>query len=122
MHALATGFRDFWRAARRPSAACRRPAAAGTARRVRGLPAARGVPGIGPGEARRQAIGAGLIVHRADPLNAETPLAALDGAAVVPNGQFYVRNHFPVPDLDAGTWRLQVGGMAGRPLALSLAE
>jgi len=115
MHALAMGHHDFWRAARR------RPAAAGTARRVRGLPAAPGVP-VDPGEARRQAIGAGLIVHRADPLNAETPLAALDGAAVVPNGQFYVRNHFPVPDLDAGTWRLQVGGMVGRPLALSFGE
>jgi DMSO/TMAO reductase YedYZ molybdopterin-dependent catalytic subunit len=76
----------------------------------------------GPGAAGRQAIGAGLLVHQADPLNAETPLAALAGQAIVPAGRFYIRNHFPIPAVDPRTWRLRVGGLAGRPLALSLAD
>ncbi len=42
----------------------------------------RAVPVVDPGVAYRQALGAGLIVHRADPLNAETPLSALTGMVV----------------------------------------
>ena len=49
-----------------------RPAATPAPRRAGALPAA-GVPVVDPGEAHRQATGAGLVVHRADPLNAETP-------------------------------------------------
>ena len=99
----------------------RRPAAAGTPRPPGGPPAA-GVPVVGPGEAYRQATGAGLVVHRADPLNAETPLTALTAAALAPDDRFYVRNHFGIPDLDPATWRLQVGGLADGPLSLGLAE
>jgi DMSO/TMAO reductase YedYZ molybdopterin-dependent catalytic subunit len=84
-------------------------------------PAAAGVR-IDPNAACRQAQSAGLIVHKTDPLNAETPLTVLAGQAIVPSGQFYVRNHFGIPALDPLTWRLEVGGLAGRPLALSLAE
>jgi hypothetical protein len=80
----------------------RRRPAAGPPRRPRVLPAA-GVPVVDPGQACRQAAGAGLVVHRADPLNAETPLTALTGAAPVPGDRFYVRNHFGIPDLDPAT-------------------
>jgi DMSO/TMAO reductase YedYZ molybdopterin-dependent catalytic subunit len=55
-------------------------------------------------------LDAGLIVHTADPLNAETPLSALIAADVTPADRFYVRNHFPMPDIDAVQWRLTVGG------------
>jgi DMSO/TMAO reductase YedYZ molybdopterin-dependent catalytic subunit len=98
-----------------------RRAATGTAHRVGRLPTpcARVVD---PGEACQQATGAGLVVHRADPLNAETPLTALTGTALVPGDRFYVRNHFGIPDLDPATWRLEVGGLAWSPLSLSLAE
>jgi DMSO/TMAO reductase YedYZ molybdopterin-dependent catalytic subunit len=61
-------------------------------------------------------------VHRATALNAETPLRVLSAGAVVPNDRFYIRNHFGIPPLNAATWRLEVGGLAGRPLSLSLAE
>jgi len=61
-------------------------------------------------------------VHRADPLNAETSLGVLWGGTVVPTDRFYVRNHFGIPALDAATWRLEVGGLAGQPLSLGLAE
>jgi DMSO/TMAO reductase YedYZ molybdopterin-dependent catalytic subunit len=95
----------------RPAAACQED----------GLPA----PSIrvaDSGEACQQAIGAGLVVHQADPLNAETPLPLLAGTAVIPSDRFYVRNHFGIPDLDPTSWRLEVGGLAAWPRSLTLAE
>jgi len=73
-----------------------------------------------PEEAYRQAFEAGMVVHRAHPLNCETSIPALIGGAVMPNRRFYVRNHFPIPSLDASSWRLNVGGLVERPLCLSL--
>ena len=108
----------LWLAATRRT---HRQAAAGTAGQAACLHAS-GVPVVDPGEACQQVTGAGLVVHRADPLNAETPLPLLAGTAVVPCDRFYVRNHFGIPDLDPATWRLEVGGLARWPLSLSLAE
>jgi DMSO/TMAO reductase YedYZ molybdopterin-dependent catalytic subunit len=86
------------------------------------VPLARaGVRVVDPRVARNRARDAGLIVHRADPLNAETPLAVLADGVVVPSDRFYVRNHFGIPALDPATWRLRVGGLAARPSSLSLA-
>lgn len=57
-----------------------------------------------------------------DPYNAETPMGAL-AAPVTPDGLFYVRNHFPVPTLDAAEWRLTVDLRPGDPpLHLSLTD
>ena len=70
---------------------------------------------------RMAAARAGLVVHQAEPLNCETPLAGLDGD-VTPTARFYRRNHFPIPVLDPAAWRLGVGGMVHRPLSLSLRE
>lgn len=64
----------------------------------------------------------GLVVHRSEPLNCETSIAALIGGVVVPNARFYVRNHFPTPTLDLTTWRLDVTGLVDRPLHLSLRD
>ncbi|HEX9599409.1 MAG TPA: sulfite oxidase [Gaiellaceae bacterium] len=61
---------------------------------------------------------AGLVVHRAHPLNCETSIPALIGGVVMPNAQFYVRNHFQIPVLDLSAWRLNVGGLVERPLSL----
>jgi hypothetical protein len=55
------------------------------------------VPALDPEEACQQAIEAGLVVHRAHPLNGETSIPALLGGVVVPNAHFYVRNHFQIP-------------------------
>ena len=55
---------------------------------------------LDPEEACQQAIDAGMVVHRADPLNCETSIPALIGGVVMPNARFYVRNHFQVPRLD----------------------
>ena len=75
-----------------------------------------------PEEAYQQAFEAGMVVHRAHPLNCETSIPALIGGAVMPNQRFYVRNHFPIPQLDATSWRLDVAGLVERPLSLSLRD
>jgi hypothetical protein len=77
---------------------------------------------LDPEAACADAIEAGLVVHRVHPLNCETSIPQLIGGVVVPNARFYVRNHFPIPALDATTWRLSVDGRVGRPLWLSLHE
>ena len=80
------------------------------------------VPALDPEEACQHAIDAGLVVHRAHPLNCETSIPALIGGVVMPNAHFYVRNHFQIPRLDPGTWRLNVGGLVERPLSLSMRD
>jgi DMSO/TMAO reductase YedYZ molybdopterin-dependent catalytic subunit len=81
-----------------------------------------GVPARDPVQACREALDAGLIVHRDHPLNGETELAALIGGAVMPSTRFYVRNHFHIPRVDATEWCLAVRGHVHRPLALSLRQ
>jgi DMSO/TMAO reductase YedYZ molybdopterin-dependent catalytic subunit len=82
----------------------------------------RSVPALDPEDACQWAIDAGLLVHRAHPLNCETSLPALVGGIVMPNASFYVRNHFQIPKPDASAWRLSVGGLVDRPLSLSLRD
>ena len=61
-----------------------------------------------------------MLVHKRQPLNAETPPRALAAAELTPLDAFYVRNHGPVPHLDRSAWRLRVSGLVERELALSL--
>jgi sulfite oxidase len=61
-----------------------------------------------------------MIVHSAEPLNAEPPPPALAAGELTPLDTFYVRNHGPVPEISPAAWRLRVGGLVHRPLALSL--
>jgi DMSO/TMAO reductase YedYZ molybdopterin-dependent catalytic subunit len=76
----------------------------------------------GPCDARPRALTHGMVVHCADPINCETAISALIGGVIMPNGRFYVRNHFQAPMIDASAWRLEVTGLVERPLALSLRE
>jgi sulfite oxidase len=62
---------------------------------------------------------ADLIVHEEEPFNAETGLAALDGALTATDA-FYVRGHGAVPEIDSAAWRLQVHGLVEWELDLSL--
>ena len=80
------------------------------------------VPALDPEEACQWAIEAGLVVHRAHPLNCETSLPALIGGVVMPNARFYVRNHFQIPKLDLAAWRLRVCGLVDRPLSLAFRD
>lgn len=63
-----------------------------------------------------------LTIRSTHPLNGETPITALIGDMVTSNADFYVRNHFHIPLLDPGTWRLQVVGLVDRPLYLTLRD
>lgn len=63
-----------------------------------------------------------LIVHSAQPLNAEPPLDRLRSAFVTAVGDFYVRCHGNVPEIDPDTHRVTVTGMVKTSLELSLAD
>lgn len=56
-----------------------------------------------------------------EPFNAETPLSALV-EATTPVDEFYVRNHFPVPELDPDDWMLVLSGAVGDPQVLRLED
>ncbi|HYM42944.1 MAG TPA: molybdopterin-dependent oxidoreductase [Steroidobacteraceae bacterium] len=88
------------------------------------LPAARAAGVAGPAEALDALPGKRPLIRRTwRPPNFETPLASL-----VPeftrNDEFFVRYHLAViPEIDADTWRLHVGGAgAQRPLVLTLRD
>jgi DMSO/TMAO reductase YedYZ molybdopterin-dependent catalytic subunit len=103
-----------------PARTCARVIASGGC--AAAMPVSELVPALDPEEACQQAIEAGLVVHRAHPLNCETSIPALLGGVVMPNAQFYVRNHFQIPKLEPATFRLTVGGLVERPLSLSLRD
>jgi sulfite oxidase len=63
-----------------------------------------------------------LIVHRARPLNAETPPELLCSAPVTPTDAFFVRDHGAIPAIDPSAYRVSVGGLGGAPLCLSLRD
>lgn len=63
----------------------------------------------------------GLIIRENEPQNLEFPFAALHDF-ITPNEQLFVRSHFPVPQLDAQTWRLKIEGCVERACELSLDE
>jgi len=60
-------------------------------------------------------------VVTAAPENSETPLEGLRGW-VTPTRLFFVRNHFPVPDIDVASWRLPVEGRVRRPRSWTFDE
>ncbi|HEY5086962.1 MAG TPA: sulfite oxidase, partial [Gemmatimonadaceae bacterium] len=60
----------------------------------------------------------GLITRESEPINLEFPFATLD-AVITPDDLFYVRNHFPIPRIDAADWRLTIDGEVDRELTLS---
>ncbi|MCW3096181.1 MAG: sulfite oxidase [Chthonomonadaceae bacterium] len=63
----------------------------------------------------------GLIVRQKVPLNLEFQFSDLNEWNV-PVVQFYVRNHFSAPDIDAATWRLRIGGAVETPMEFSLED
>lgn len=63
----------------------------------------------------------GLVPVSAEPFNAELPLPRQVGV-ITPSALFYVRNHFPVPRLDAAAWRLSLEGALDRPQQLGIAD
>src|SRR4051812_26628916 len=62
-----------------------------------------------------------MITRATTPLNLEMPFSSLRDF-LTPNDRFYVRGHFPIPQLKVETWRLKVEGAVAKPLELSYAE
>lgn len=64
---------------------------------------------------------AALHVANESPYCAEPPLASLN-AWITPTDRFFVRSHFPVPQLDIASWRLVVDGEVEHPLRLTFED
>src|SRR5262245_25541969 len=86
------------------------------------IPPTEGVPTLDPEEVCQNAIDAGMVMHRAHPLNCETSIAALVGGVVMPNTRFYMRNNFGMPNLDAGAFRLTIGGLVERSQSFTVRD
>src|SRR5258705_13149851 len=63
----------------------------------------------------------GLIIRQKDPNNLEMPFDQL-GDFITPSEFFYIRSHFPTPELDPVAYRLSIGGAVRRALRLSYAD
>src|SRR6476620_1923067 len=60
----------------------------------------------------------GLIIRQKDPNNLEMPFDQL-GEFITPTELFYIRSHFPTPEIDPAAYRLSIGGAVRRTLRLS---
>jgi DMSO/TMAO reductase YedYZ molybdopterin-dependent catalytic subunit len=63
----------------------------------------------------------GLIVRAERPLNLEMPFSRLKGF-ITPNELFYVRCHFPVPEIRSSYWRLTIAGDVETPVEIDYQE
>src|SRR6478609_5655877 len=64
---------------------------------------------------------AGLIIRQKEPKNLEAPFDRIE-SYLTPTELFYIRSHFPTPDLDRASYQLRIDGAVGRPFALSYEE
>jgi DMSO/TMAO reductase YedYZ molybdopterin-dependent catalytic subunit len=62
---------------------------------------------------------AGLVVRQKSPLNLEFQFSTLCDW-IIPTEDFFVRSHFPTPELDEAGWKLHIEGAVETPLELSL--
>jgi DMSO/TMAO reductase YedYZ molybdopterin-dependent catalytic subunit len=63
----------------------------------------------------------GKIVRSEQPLNLEMPFSTLD-SFITPTKSFYVRTHFPIPNIDRDAWWLHVEGEVEKPFAINYEE
>jgi DMSO/TMAO reductase YedYZ molybdopterin-dependent catalytic subunit len=63
----------------------------------------------------------GKIVRGEDPLNLEMPFSTLKDF-ITPTRSFYVRTHFPIPNIDKSNWRLRVEGEVEKPFEINYDE
>jgi len=72
--------------------------------------------------ARSAPAPAELLVRNAWPEHFETTLDALGRSWLTRNDRFFVRSHFPAPEIDPTTYTLEVSGLVRSPLTLTLAQ
>src|SRR2546430_14222337 len=63
----------------------------------------------------------GLIIRQKAPNNLEMPFDRL-GDFITPTELFYIRSHFPTPELDPVAYRLSIGGAVRKALRLSYTD
>ena len=63
----------------------------------------------------------GLIIRQKDPNNLEMPFDQL-GDFITPTELFYIRSHFPTPQLDSVAYRLSIAGAVRKESKLSCAD
>jgi DMSO/TMAO reductase YedYZ molybdopterin-dependent catalytic subunit len=63
----------------------------------------------------------GLITRQKEPRNLETPFHEVD-SFLTPTELFYIRSHFPVPQLELSSYQLRIDGAVRNPLCLSYEE
>ncbi len=63
-----------------------------------------------------------MVVFESEPFNAGAPVAKLIDNFITETPLFYVRNHGTIPEIAADAFQIEVGGMVGKKLELSLAE
>src|SRR6266566_2414020 len=63
----------------------------------------------------------GRIVRGEDPLNLEMPFSTLN-SFITPTKSFYVRTHFPIPEIDRDGWWSHVEGEVDKPFAINYEE
>src|SRR5215207_9610780 len=73
------------------------------------------------GDNTAQLSSPGLIIRQKEPRNLEAPFDRID-SYLTPTELFYIRSHFPTPDLHRASHQLRIDGAVSRPFALSYAE
>ncbi len=63
----------------------------------------------------------GLVIRQKDPINLEMPFDQL-GDFITPSELFYIRSHYPTPELDPLAHRLSIEGAVRNELSLSYAD
>src|SRR4051794_32547991 len=64
---------------------------------------------------------AGLIIRQKEPKNLEAPFDQLN-SYLTPAELFYIRSHFPTPNLDRASYQLRIDGAVKYPFALTYEE
>jgi DMSO/TMAO reductase YedYZ molybdopterin-dependent catalytic subunit len=62
-----------------------------------------------------------MVVRQKAPLNLEGQFSSVRDW-LTPTSQFFVRSHFPAPELDGQTWSLRIHGAVEKPIELTLPE
>jgi DMSO/TMAO reductase YedYZ molybdopterin-dependent catalytic subunit len=65
-----------------------------------------------------QKLVGGKIVRSEAPLNLEMPFEQLEGF-ITPTESFYVRTHFPIPNIDRDAWWVRIEGAVENPFAIN---
>jgi DMSO/TMAO reductase YedYZ molybdopterin-dependent catalytic subunit len=72
-------------------------------------------------DASASSSSAGLIIRQKEPKNLESPFDPAD-SYLTPAELFYIRSHFPTPDLNRASYQLRIDGAVRHSFALSYEE